>query len=388
MSQEQTKSAFVIMPFGLRADVNGEKIDFDVIYRDIIQEPLEAMGFTPLRCDEIEKAGTIHRDMFQHIAGDDLAIVDLTMLNPNVFYELGVRHALKPAITILIQKRGATIPFNIQSERVIHYPGEDGSTRETRETIKKFIAAGLASSQPDSPIFTLLQDARKDWKTERITQLTEAVSRLKTQPNKLISIITGDLRERHGIDVWVNSENTNMQMARFYDRSFSAIVRYEGALKDENGEVLEDTIANELKAQLGERQFVTPGTIYVTSAGALTDSHGVKKIFHAATVSGVPGGGYQVMQEVERCVTNALRRMDQNQLQAADLRSIAFPMLGTGAGGGKVDEVVPLLIRAAITYLTQSPLSRIETVYFSAWNHRDLEACTLALKNASEVEPQ
>lgn len=388
MRQEQTKTAFVIMPFGKKADVNGETIDFDVVYQDIIQEPLEDLGFAPLRCDEIEKAGTIHRDMFQHIAGDELAIVDLTMLNPNVFYELGVRHALKPAITILIQRRGAAVPFNIHSERVILYPGENGSTRETRETIKKFIAAGLESTQPDSPIFNLLQDVRKDWKTERITQLNEAAYRLKAQPQKRVSVITGDLRERRGIDVWVNSENTNLQMARFYDRSLSAIIRYEGARKDDNGEVLEDTIANELTAQLGGRQAVTPGTIYVTSAGALADSHGVKKIFHAATVYGVPGSGYQTMPEVERCVTNALRRMDQPQLQAADLHSIVFPMLGTGAGGGKVDAVAPLLIRAALAYLTANPASRVETVYFSAWNHRDLEACTLPLKNAPEVEPQ
>lgn len=387
MSTEKTKTAFVIMPFGEKVDVDGETIDFDFVYRDIIQEPLEAMGFKPLRCDEIEKAGTIHRDMFQHIAGDELAVVDITTFNPNAFYELGVRHALKPAITILIQKRGAAVPFNIQSERVIQYPSENGSYRETREAIKNFIAAGLDSSQPDSPIFNLLQDVRKDWKTERIVQTDEVSFRLKAQPKKRISVITGDLRERRDIDVWVNSENTNLQMSRFYDRSLSAVIRYEGAHKDENGEVTEDTIANELTAQLRGRQSVTPGTIYVTGSGALVQSRGVKKIFHAATVFGVPGIGYQTMLEVEQCVTNALRRMDHPQLQTDDLRSIVFPMMGTGAGGGNVNVIAPRLIQAALIYLVANPESRVETVYFSAWNHRDLEACTAALKNLTDVEP-
>lgn len=283
------------MPFGKKQDAYGNEIDFDLVYAEMIQEPVENMGFKPLRCDQIMQAGSIHKDMFRHIAMDDLAIVDITMLNPNVFYELGVRHALRPSITILIKKRGTTIPFNIQDERVIEYPGESGSYRDSRQAIEKFIEAGLMASCPDSPIFNLLQDVRKDWKTERIAQLKEYPYRLISQPKKCICVITGDIRERRDINVWVNSENTNMQMARFYDKSMSSIIRYEGAEKDENEEVLTDTIANELAQVVGGRQSVTPGTVYVTGSGALAQSRGVKKIFHAATVCGVPGSGYQTI---------------------------------------------------------------------------------------------
>ncbi len=278
MSKDKARTAFIIMPYGKRKDADGNEIDFDLVYKDIIQEPIEKTGFTPLRCDEIMQAGSIHQDMFRHIATDDLAIVDITMLNPNVFYELGVRHALKPAVTILIKNRGTAIPFNIQGERVIQYPAENGSTRDARQTIQNFIEAGLMSNTPDSPIFNLLQDARKDPKTERIDQPNEYAYRLKPQPSKRICVITGDIRERRGIDVWVNSENTNMQMSRFYDKSLSAVIRYEGAEKDENGEVVADTIANELAGLLRGRQSVTPGTIYVTSSGALAQTRGVKKI--------------------------------------------------------------------------------------------------------------
>lgn len=52
--------------------------------------------------------------------------------------------------------------------------------------------------------------------------------RLQNAPTQRIAIITGDLRNVRGMDVWVNAENTNMQMARFYDRSMSGIVRYYG----------------------------------------------------------------------------------------------------------------------------------------------------------------
>jgi O-acetyl-ADP-ribose deacetylase (regulator of RNase III) len=375
------------MPFGKKKDADGNEIDFDLVYKDVIQEPVERAGFKPLRCDEIMQAGSIHKDMFTHIAMDDLAIVDITMLNPNVFYELGVRHALRPSITILIKNRGTDVPFNIQDERVIQYPGESGSYRDSRQAIQNFIEAGLTSNHVDSPIFNILQDARKDWKTERIAQLSEHVYCLKDRPQKRICVITGDIRERCDIDVWVNSENTNLQMSRFYDRSLSATIRYEGAEKDENGEVVADTIYDELVALLKGKQSVTLGTVYVTGSGALAESRRVKKIFHVAAVSGVPGSGYQCMQDVERCVTNALRRFDQPQFSDDGLRTIVFPMIGTGAGGAKVETVAPRLIQAAISYLLSNPNSRVESVYFSAWNHRDLEACLAALNSSKEVGP-
>jgi O-acetyl-ADP-ribose deacetylase (regulator of RNase III) len=178
-----------------------------------------------------------------------------------------------------------------------------------------------------------------------------------------------------------------MQMARFYDRSLSATIRYEGARKDEHNRIDDDTIANELAMKLGTREWVVPGTVYVTGAGALTDSLGVKKIFHAATVQGVPGHGYQVIQGVERCVTYALQKMDQKNYRDDGLRTIVFPIMGTGEGGGDLQEIAPKLIRAAISYFTTNPNSNVTKVYFSAWSQRQLEVCQAALTPSAGVEP-
>jgi O-acetyl-ADP-ribose deacetylase (regulator of RNase III) len=386
MSTDPEKTAFIIMPFGEKTDAQGNAFNFDAVYDDVIKEPLEDLGFKPLRCDEITRAGSIHQDMFTHIATAAVAVVDITMLNPNVFYELGVRHSLRPSVTVLIKKRGTHIPFNIQSERIIEYPSASGSNREAGKVIRQFIEAGLESSKPDSPIFNILQDVRKDAKKERITQQQRRPFRLASQPEKRLVIITGDIRDYDDIDVWVNSENTNMQMSRYYDKTLSAMIRYEGAEKDENGEVVADTIADELAARLKGKNSVTPGTIYVTGSGALAQ-RGVKKIFHAATVCGVPGSGYQCIQNVEQCVANALRRIDHPQLSGDELRSIVFPMMGTGAGGMRVEEVAPRLIETAVCYLQNTPESRVQTIYFSAWNYADLDACVAALKGMKEVEP-
>jgi len=109
------------MPFGEKMDVDGTLINFDDVYRELFVEPAESLGFNVIRCDEIAQAGSIHKDMFSHIAMDDLVLVDITTVNPNVFYELGVRHALKPSITVLTKYRGTKVPFNIQGQRVIEY---------------------------------------------------------------------------------------------------------------------------------------------------------------------------------------------------------------------------------------------------------------------------
>lgn len=375
------------MPFGEQLDIDGTLINFDDVYRELFVEPAESLGFDVIRCDEIAKAGSIHKDMFTHIAVDDLVLVDITTANPNVFYELGVRHALKPSITVLTKRRGTKIPFNIQGQRVIEYPSETGSWAVSRAEIRKFIANGLRKNETDSPIFTVLRGAQQDWKRERIDFLKEHRYRLRKHPQHRIHVITGDILEWPGIDVWVNSENTNMQMARFYDRSLSAMIRYQGAEKDDNGEVIDDTIARELAAVLGGRESVTPGTVYVTSAGALTATRGVKKIFHAATTQGVPGSGYQVMRDVEKCVTTSLQRMDHQRNRDDKLRSIAFPMMGTGEGGGAVNVVAGRLIRAAVSYFRSNPASNVTTIFFSAWNRYDLDACLAALEGLDDVEP-
>jgi len=386
MASDPRRTCFIIMPFGRKTDNDGRVIDFDEVYREIFVEPVRAAGFEPLRCDEITHAGSIHRDMFIHIATDDLVIVDLTTCNPNVFYELGIRHTLKPSVTILTKLRGAAVPFNIQGQRILEYPSSNGSYAESREEIRKFLETGMASTEPDSPIFSILQDARKDWKRERINKLAEYPYRMVSQSSRKISVITGDMRQWHDIDVWVNSENTNLQMARYYDRSLSAMIRYEGAEKDDNGELVKDTIANELVELLAGRESVTPGAVYVTNSGSLAGTMGVKKIFHAATTHGVPGSGYQVIRDVEKCVTNTLRRMDDTRYHADGLGTIIFPMIGTGEGGGDVYTVAPKLIEAAISYFISNRNSRITKVYFSAWNYRDLEACQSALRANTEIE--
>ena len=86
--------AFIAMPFGSKPDASGQIIDFNRVYTEYIKPSLEAAGLEVFRADEEQRAGDIRTDMFQELLVADLVVADLTLDNPNVWYELGVRHAL------------------------------------------------------------------------------------------------------------------------------------------------------------------------------------------------------------------------------------------------------------------------------------------------------
>ena len=112
-------TCFVVMPFGSRTDAGGQMIDFDAIYEHFIKPITAAAQLRSVRCDELDEAGSIHRRMFEHIADADVVLVDLSMLNPNVFYEMGVRHALAHNTTVLMRLEGTAIPFNLAGQDVV-----------------------------------------------------------------------------------------------------------------------------------------------------------------------------------------------------------------------------------------------------------------------------
>jgi hypothetical protein len=156
METDQPKLCFVIMPFGQKPDQerDAEMVPFDDIYEYIIKEVVvERLGLRCIRCDEIPEPGWIHADMLELIYQADIAIVDISTLNPNVFYELGVRHTLRPTGTILMRKKGTQIPFDIRGLRVINYDLDLKSAREAKDTLEQFIRNSLQRQAQDSIVY-------------------------------------------------------------------------------------------------------------------------------------------------------------------------------------------------------------------------------------------
>ena len=112
---------FVLMPFGRKNDATGTSIDFDAVYDQLIAPAILAAGLEPVRADEEMTGGIVHKPMFERLILCEYAVADLTFANANVFYELGVRHAVRPYTTVLIFASGTRLPFDIALDRGLPY---------------------------------------------------------------------------------------------------------------------------------------------------------------------------------------------------------------------------------------------------------------------------
>lgn len=129
-------TAFVIMPFDT---------DFDEFYEDFIKGNLEKLGYKVIRADNIESQRNILHDIVSSLYSSDLIIADLTSSNPNVFYELGLAHALKKRVILLTQEL-SDVPFDLQSYRIINY---DTHYKRIKKSEEKFISLAEAAIKGD-----------------------------------------------------------------------------------------------------------------------------------------------------------------------------------------------------------------------------------------------
>ena len=154
---------FILMPFGKKQDKSGLWIDFDSVYYDLIYPAIEEAGLKPIRADEEKVGGIIHKPMFERLILCEYAVVDLTTANPNVFYELGVRHAVRPYSTVLLYAENTIqLPFDIAPLRAIPYKLDLSGkpAQQTNETPKEILKKRLIEAQnpnTDSPIFQLVE---------------------------------------------------------------------------------------------------------------------------------------------------------------------------------------------------------------------------------------
>lgn len=152
---------FVLMPFGTKPDPSGTIVDFDAVYLELIRPAIEEAELDPIRADEEQTGGIIHTAMFERLILCEYAVADLTTANANVFYELGVRHAMRPWTTVLLFAEGGRLPFDVAPLRAMPYRlGGDGKPSDiagTKTEIGKRLRLARTPAK-DSPLFELIKD--------------------------------------------------------------------------------------------------------------------------------------------------------------------------------------------------------------------------------------
>ena len=135
----ELKDCFVISPIG-EAESDTRKRSNQVL-RHIIRPAVEECGYKAIRADEIDKPGIITSQVIQRVVSDPLVIADLSETNPNVFYELAIRHAIRKPLVQIIQK-GERIPFDVAGTRTVHFDHHDlDSVDEAKKGIIEQIKA-------------------------------------------------------------------------------------------------------------------------------------------------------------------------------------------------------------------------------------------------------
>jgi hypothetical protein len=228
--------------------------------------------------------------------------------------------------------------------------------------------------------------ATKAGPSELLVEPTDMIKYgVKTRHACNVGLVTGDIRRVAGIDVWVNSENTAMEMARVEEYSISAIIRYRGATLDHAGRVIDDLIASELERQMAGHAPVAPGTAVVTGPGELARHNGVRYVIHVAAVHGEPGSGYRQIQDVGGAVTNVLEKVEGIGADPP-VRSILFPILGVGVGRGDVEPTVRGMLDAAIGHFIVHPDSHLATVWLLASTIEELTVGRHVLSGDGRLE--
>lgn len=141
--------AFIIRPFGTKNDIN-----FDKVEEQLISPALERLGIEGRTTIDILRQGNIRIDMFQRLLTADLVIADLSIHNANVFYELGIRHALCDKRTFLLRCDADKYPFDLQTDRYFTY--DKNSLAASLEKLVEALRQTINSEDQDSPVFKLL----------------------------------------------------------------------------------------------------------------------------------------------------------------------------------------------------------------------------------------
>lgn len=152
---------FVLMPFGKKPNTAGALVNFDAVYQNLIAPAIIEAGREPLPADEEMTGGIIRKPIFERLILCEYAVADLNTANANVFYELGVRHAVRPwSAVLLFAVGGGQLPFDVAPLRAMWYRlGATGMPVDIQAgkmaLVERFGEAKDAVT--DSPIFQLVE---------------------------------------------------------------------------------------------------------------------------------------------------------------------------------------------------------------------------------------
>ncbi len=370
--------------------------------RQSLNQPVNVVVLNPI----LRGLNVDHESAYRVLHEAEIVIADVTGADLNVISALAMRQCLSKGATIpLLRKRGDDVlPFNIsRTVLTAETPDERISAQAAIYTEITAAMSAMPSRGYASPVHMSLTALRLDLRGSqpradqkpdyKLVSFKPSQQRSGATPPRF-EIALGDIRRVTDIDVWVNPENTHMEMARVFEPSISGIIRHLSAKWSEPGERSDDFIRRKL-AEATSGDMLPPGAAVMTKCrGDLYENHHVKRVVHVAAVhiqGQGPGAGYRVINDVGVCVANALAAVDDfNDSLIGQgrnrLTSVITPLLGVSTSPHEAFENVLSMLRHSVNHFEARPNSKIKRFVLLAYTGEDRRLIRKALKQVPQLD--
>jgi hypothetical protein len=167
---EKRDTCFVISPFG------GWN---DRYYSEVYSPAVEDAGLEPHRADDIYRPSAIVHDIWAYVTKSRVILAEFTGKNPNVFYELGLAHAVGKPVVMITQSM-EDVPFDLRSLRVLQYEIRDPEwSAVLRAKISSALKEVLAA--PESAVLPSFLKVQRAQRTPTVTPLEKRLLQLQQQ---------------------------------------------------------------------------------------------------------------------------------------------------------------------------------------------------------------
>ncbi len=205
------KTCFFVSPIGSESSDIRNRADNVLNY--IVKPALEELGYQVERADESTEAGSISKSVIQKILKSDLVVADLSNHNPNVFYELALRHAIaKPFVQII--SKDEKIPFDIFDIRTIQYELDLAGADKAKRAIQEFTKTVQDLDRVETPVTEVISLSNLDLNNDGHSDssvLIEELQRINQNINNLEQKLAGRFEQMMTHNQSPNTQNLSME---------------------------------------------------------------------------------------------------------------------------------------------------------------------------------
>ncbi len=194
----QLENCFIITPIGSPdSDIYKKTTG---LLEAVIEPVLKKLGLQAIPAHQIASPGSIPKQILRHIVNDRLVIANLTGLNPNVMYELAVRHAVKLPL-VMLAEFGTELPFDVKDQRTIFYSDTYVGVEACKKQLEAAINLLLGDNyEPENPIYDAIEtnqiikniapESKEEYLIKRLDNIESALGVLvKNKPKELLSAL-------------------------------------------------------------------------------------------------------------------------------------------------------------------------------------------------------